>query len=505
MLLGLVPLSLAACAPNALDRAPGSASEPWAPGEEGASALLPGPRRSVDLDADGVRRFAVPADPAVSVLPAQPELAPGRVYTLPELIDVAQAHNPLTRVSWEQARQAALAVGVTEATFLPVISASVIGGRQTVTSPLPAPLGNQRYFDTTAEGVVPLVALQWLVFDFGQRSAVLDAAKQASYGANIAFNGMHQKLIYDVTRTYYQYGAARVNERIARQALVNSRAIAAAVEARENKGLGTTVETAQARQEVAQAELRVVQSKGLARDAYQALISAMGISPLTVIQVADSGDRRLPGAMELPTEPLIKFALAQRPDVLASYAALRATHAGIKAAEAEFMPKVFLAGVAAAQNSNLSVGGLPTIGQQGSTTGVMVGATVPLYDAGLRAAQLKKAESDARIAESTFAQTQDLAVREIVVAADTLRSALESYRAATKLAQAAAITYDAALDAYSNGLGTVTAATTANSGLLDARQARADAHAASLVAAASLAFVLGSMTSSEVPAKLEGQ
>lgn len=494
---------LAGCAPNALQRAPQSASEPWdQPDSEPVIASLPASTHAQTTPPPGVRDFAVRPDPQVGALAAPPELAPGRTYRLPELIDIAQSSNPQTRVSWQQARQAALAVGATEATFLPMISASVVGGRQTVTTPLPVPLGNQRYFETTAEGVVPLVALQWLVFDFGQRSAVLDAAKQVSYAANVAFNGMHQKLIYDVTRTYYQYGATRANIRIAEQTLRNSRAIAAAAEQREKDGIGTTVEVAQARQQVAQSELRLVQAKGVARDSYQALMTAMGISPLTVINVADDGNRRLPGAMELPTEPLIKFALSQRPDVLASYAAMRASHAGIKAAEAEFMPKVFLAGVAAAQNSNISAGGLPTIGAQGSTTGVLIGATVPLYDAGLRAAQLKKAESDAKIAEAKFTQVQDLAVREIVVAADTLRSALEAYKAASKLTDAAGVTYDAALDAYKNGLGTVTAATIADSGLMDAHQAMADAHAASLVAAASLAFVLGSMTSREVPARL---
>lgn len=125
----------------------------------------------------------------------------------------------------------------------------------------------------------------------------------------------------------------------------------------------------------------------------------------------------------------------------------------------------------------------------------MLGATVPLYDAGLRAAQIRNAQSQAAAAEQTFRKTQNAAVSEIVVASNVLRTALESYRAAGALADAANTTYDAALDAYRNGLGTVTVATEANTALLDARLAQIEAHATALIAAVNLAFLTGSLTS----------
>ncbi len=56
---------------------------------------------------------------------------------------------------------------------------------------------------------------------------------------------------------------------------------------------------------------------------------------------------------------------------------------------------------------------------------------------------------------------------------------------------------DGSLPTALAGLGTVTVATEAETGLLDARLAKADAHAASLIAAANLAFAVGAMTSSD--------
>ncbi len=497
LLLGL-SLALGACAPNAVHMASPSADTPWAPnGKEngiwsaqgepspGAAPTTPG----------GAPDFRVPANPELAMMPQTPDIDANRPYRLPELIDIAQRSNPVTRASWQRAREAALAVGMVEATYLPLITANVIGGRQTTETPVRVPVGTQRYFDTTAEGVSPSIALQWLVFDFGQRAAVADAAKQGAIAANVLFNGEHQRLIFDVTRSYYTYGAAVTRTRIARQTLRNSTAIRAAAEDRLSKGLATTVEVAQARQQVAQSELRRVQAEGQERDAYQVLIAAMGVNATLRLHVEDAGNRRLPAATNVPIDSMIKLALAQRPDVAASYSALLASRAGIKAAEAEFMPKVFVAGGVATGQGSFNANGLPNIGQQATGSGVLIGATMPLYDAGLRAAQLKQAQARTDAAQSTFQRTQTLAVTEIVAASNALRTALESYKAASALTAAASTTYDAALEAYRNGVGTVTAATAADSGLLDARQAQADAHAAALIGAANLAFVVGAMTS----------
>ena len=42
---------------------------------------------------------------------------PDKVYDLPELIDIAERSHPQTRVAWEQARQAAKSVGLSESTI----------------------------------------------------------------------------------------------------------------------------------------------------------------------------------------------------------------------------------------------------------------------------------------------------------------------------------------------------------------------------------------------------
>src|SRR5690606_7972139 len=96
-------------------------------------------------------------------------------------------------------------------------------------------------------------------------------------------------------------------------------------------------------------------------------------------------------------------------------------------------------------------------------------------------------------ASELWRRTQRDALHEMVAADTDLRSALQSYETATELVSTADTAYAAALGAYRNGVGTITLAIEAATDLLDARLVQSDAHAASLMAAANLAFVMGQM------------
>jgi outer membrane protein TolC len=137
----------------------------------------------------------------------------------------------------------------------------------------------------------------------------------------------------------------------------------------------------------------MIQATGAAQNAYLTLISAMGISPLTQIKVADVSDRRLTPAMAGSVEKVISAALAQRPDILAAYAAQKASLANVRAAEADFLPKIFISGTSSYNNGSLNISAIPSIGNQASIANlsgnqfgstVFAGVTLPLYDGGTR-------------------------------------------------------------------------------------------------------------------------
>ena len=81
--------------------------------------------------------FAVPSDPALPRKGDDISIDTNHAYSLPELIDLAQHLNPETRIAWERARQAALAVGVVESELSSELSAEVLGGYQHTPLPIP--------------------------------------------------------------------------------------------------------------------------------------------------------------------------------------------------------------------------------------------------------------------------------------------------------------------------------------------------------------------------------
>ncbi|HYG45788.1 MAG TPA: TolC family protein [Bordetella sp.] len=412
---------------------------------------------------------------------------------MPALIDLAQLNNPATRIAWSQARQAASAVGLAEAAYLPMLTANVIGGYVSTRRRLPNVLDRRVRVDASDSGMAALLSVEWLLFDFGQRAAAQRAARDLSLGANFTFNAVHQQLVYDVTRTYYEYGAARQRSRIADDSLRNSQSVQAAVAARAKNGLATSVETAQARQLVAQARLKKVAAGGLERNAYQALLSHLGLPAQSRIQVADSAATPLPTPQELPQDAVLRRALSERPDIMASIASLKAAESAVDVAKADFLPKVYLAGFVLGGNNELSIGPVSGLSNSGASRGILLGMTMPLYDGGMRRARMHDARERMHAAQATLEQLRMSAISEIIVATNLLETALQSYDAASTLVDTSALTYDAALDSYREGMGTITVATEAANALLQARSEHADAHAGALVAAASLAFALGKL------------
>jgi outer membrane protein TolC len=82
------------------------------------------------------------------------------------------------------------------------------------------------------------------------------------------------------------------------------------------------------------------------------------------------------------------------------------------------------------------------------------------------------------------------------VAYDQIETGLDQYDSAVALQTASEAAYQSAEDSYARGVGTLTDAASAQTGLAMARAEVARTHAQSLVNAAALAFATGALTSS---------
>ncbi len=495
-----VALLPAGCATSSLDLAPARADRPWTPQTNAGGEIVAG----VASGPSGSDRYVLPANQQLARIRAAPEADPGKLYTLSDLIDLAETNNPLTHTAWNAARDAALLVGIARSTYLPRLTVAALGGGQWLNANNTGVAGLSIDNQNAGNGTITAASLQWLLFDFGERGALIEAAQQGSVVSNIAFTAAHQQVIYDVSLAFYAYSAAHERQDVAARALANARSIQSAAEARLRQQEGTVVDVAQARQATAQAELGRVRADGAAENAYLTLITKIGLSPSIRIRIATPADRPFPPGVGKMTDDAIAQAVGRRPDVLAAYAQEKAGMARMRAAEAEFWPKVFASGNVSYGSGHLNITAIPGVGDQppalnltergvGST--IIAGITVPIYDGGTRAALLEQARNRADSASTALQHSQDEAVQQIALADNAVQTSVAAYEAASSLVKAAQTTYDAAFAAYRNGVGPVTAATMAQTGLLEARQSMVDAYSAARAAAATLAFATGGLGS----------
>ncbi len=488
--IALVACALLGACNDTRDLAPASPNTPWQfERSKEAPAAAPAPGTV------GARRFAVPENTTVQ-LPTPADIDPSHVYSLVELIDIAQRRNPTTRVAWEQARQAAIDVGIARAAYLPALTASAAAGWEHVVFPFPSNLVPQGFIVFNAQEVYPQLTVKYLLLDFGGRAAAVEAAGQLSIAGNVAFTAAHQQLIFNVARAYFTLDGADAAVRAAQQGLADAKVVQQSAEALFGRGLDTIVDVQLARRGTAQAQYDLAQADAAQHDAMYTLLAAMDLPPITKLRVAGASERPLPPRTARTVDDVLSEALRRRPDLLADVAKLRATDAEIAAARSALLPKISLGANVQGNIGRLSVDNSPYLGVVKPQGAALLNFEWPLYEGGLLQNKLSLAQSKREEASAALKERTDQALREVALAYDQVDTGLQQYDAATALQNASEAAFHSASDSYAHGVGTLTDATSAQTGLATARAAVTRAHAQSLINAAALAFATGQLTSS---------
>ena len=236
--------------------APSSPDRPWHSPEE----------RQIITDA---RRF----------IPPPLRIEPDRIYSLGELIDLAEAHNPETRVAWEGARAQAAALGVARSELFPMLAAVALANVDRSEEGF----GSQFYRQTIPNFQLSL-NLTYTIFDFGARRGRINAEVARLIASNFAFNDVHRQLIYDVSLAYYQLLNAQGQEEAAGASLVNAQTVQQAAEERLRNGLATLPDVLEARSATAQAQYDLQAVLGAEQIARGNLATALGASASTLVR-----------------------------------------------------------------------------------------------------------------------------------------------------------------------------------------------------------------------------
>jgi outer membrane protein TolC len=427
-------------------------------------------------------------------------LDPIHAYTLAELIDVAEHHNPGTRAVWERAKQKARELGLAKSAYYPELEGLAVFGDERLINPFPKPLAPRGYVMVELPVVKPEVTLQYLIFDFGKRGANMDFAKQEQLAAGADVIQVNQALAFRVASAYYQLMTAQERLQAAQDTLRTAQTTQDAAENRLNNGLATLPDVLNARAETAQDAFDEESADGDEKIARVALTEVVGADPSPHIVIDGQRSAPLPERLTMSIDALIDRAMANRPELMAQALRIRSAEAHIRAARAEYKPQIVLSGSAA----QTSVWPTADYGQLGSasepTWSVELGVRWRIFDGGVRKNELRIAESKRREEEDDLIEKRDETTREVWTAYIAFRTALRKHDAAVALLESANASYSASLEAYKYGVKNLVDVVTAEKQLAQARLSSVSARSELFLQAVNLEFATGNLLRSQPPA-----
>src|SRR6201993_2592124 len=409
-----------------------------------------------------------------------------KTYSLSELIDLAEAHNPATRAAWERARSQAAALGIARSELYPTLAAAAISQTESVQA-----FFGDRFHGQTIQSFQLALDLNYTVFDFGARSGRIDAARARLLSANFAFNDTHRSVIDQVEQAYYRLLNSIGQEDSAQASLTNAKAVEQAARERLTNGLATLPDVLEAQSATAQAEYDLQSALGAEEIARGDLATAVGTSASVAIRVQPLDQLPTPDSISETVEETINRAFAQRPDLMQQAAEIRTASARLKEAQAAYYPTL---GV----NVSPAIPSLYGIQQpfHWSHTSDLTGSLSfnlnwTVFDGGARKGRVAQAQADIHAAEAQTNLKKNQIADEVWTAYSNLNTAFRQHRAAVALLGAADQSYSAALESYKYGLRNLHDVTAAQRSLAQARSADVFARTQVLSALADLAFTTG--------------
>jgi outer membrane protein TolC len=428
---------------------------------------------------------------------AEPEADAQKNYELAELIDLAERIHPETKVAWEHAKSAASAVGLAQSQYYPMLAlqASVDYARQS--APLPLTPTTAGYMNVEVEQASPVVELEWVLLDFGRRSADVNGAKNQLLAANLGFNAHHQQVVFKVQSAFYELSKARGRIEVAQSSLNSANKVLEAAEARFKNGLATAPDVSQARQQAAQAAFDLEAVLVEERDAQVNLAEAVGILPTTPLSVVDFSRLPIPTNLEASVENFIDKSLKQRPDLLAKVAILRQKESDIRKARAAYYPKLALQGKVGGsfERAQVEVADhtLPWASSQEPAWGVGLSLTWPIFEGGARKRKLEIARSEHAAAQHELEDSRDKAISQVWQYYSDTKLAIRRLDVAAALLDASQKSYDQTFESYKNGLSSLVDVLSAHRALSQARYTQLNTRATVLESTAALAFTSGDL------------
>jgi outer membrane protein len=441
------------------------------------SALASDPFSTEDLIEHGRAEQSIKLDQTADVDHCAKEkiLSP---LTLTDVVDLALCNNPQTRSLWASARGQAALVGTSTAAYLPTLSAQGSVSNNQYQAGSQAQVNS---FSQTAS-----LSINYLLYDFGGRSATLENAKQLLIAANATRDATLQSNFLSAVQAYYALLSARASVQSYQVDELKAQESLAAAQARYQAGVATPVDRLQAQTTLSQAKLNRIRGEGDATNAQGALATIMGFDASQPYTLQAVTDETPDPAIEQDIGKLITVARQKRPDLAAAESQIRAAEEQLQATKATGMPTFNVGAMAGVTNPDI----------QSSSIGITL--NVPLFSGFKTNYQVRAAEAqvEARVADRDSLANQ--IALDVWKAYQGLLTNSQALISADDLVLAATQSEQMILGRYKAGIGNILDTLTAQSALASARQQRVSALYNFLISRFALAQAIGLLDLTEI-------
>lgn len=404
---------------------------------------------------------------------------------LNELENRALGNSPGVRAAAQRLLQAQAQLGVVRAGQMPNLSvnAGVSNSRTSAETAQGQALGGRSIEgDNFSVGA----ALSYELDIWGRVRRIVEAADAQALAAQDDRDAVLLMLSSQVAQSYWQLRGLDAEQAILLEALATRREAQELIEARFNAGLSNELDVSRTRIERANAEADLHEVQRQRNQVEHALAVLVGVSPSTPL-VAPQAKPALPLPPSIPVG-LPASLLAQRPDLAASVANLKAANAQVGVAEGAFYPSLTLTGnFGYASESLRDLAG-------GSARQFSIGPlalSLPIFDGGRNRANL--ALSKARYDEAVANHENRLltALREVEDALSDVQQRQKQGEVQAQAQEAAARALLVAQARYERGVSTYLDVTDAQRSALAASRAAAQIRTQRLLASVAVARALG--------------
>lgn len=401
--------------------------------------------------------------------------------TLTEVAEAALCNNPQTYESYANAKVQAAQLGVAKSAYLPSLN-NTVNANENFSSPSSATRGSE--FNNLGNNL----AASYLLYDFGNRAANLENARQLLQAVNATQSAVVQNVLLSAVSAYYQVQTDIAALAASKEAELFNLESFKAADARYQAGVSTPADKLQAETAYAQAVLRRITAEGQLNTDYGTLANVMGLNastPVTLVPTTNSPSNTT--EIEQDIHQLIEYARVRRPDLLASEAQLNAAKANIAATRAAAKPTVSVG-----LSNNFSDGSSLTSSNT-STLGLTL--TVPIFAGYAPSYRIQAAEATAQAREAQRDRLKLQISLDVWSAFQQLRTAHETIQSAEVLVKSATESARVALGRYKAGVGNIIDNLNAQNALASANQQRIQAYLNRNISRARLAQAIGTLDS----------